>query len=193
MQCKTKAGCKSSLTFCQISSNCSTPSATFFKHLSISPTEMKERLCVDPSSSKWSKRLYKVMMPDTNTQTKWVSVRGADARSGSMMHPMQHHFKQAQRESSYLEVFSCQPWLWLRHCPHSVCHDVSWGEQSKLCSVHRTGSHKSPLDTDLCSGRMELTWTLASWPLAHITLSHPNQSHFHICNQNQRLTVSYTV
>lgn len=29
-----------SLTFCQMSSNCSTPSATFFKHLSISPVGM---------------------------------------------------------------------------------------------------------------------------------------------------------
>lgn len=45
---------------------------------------------------------------------------------------------------SYLVVFSCQPWLWLRQCPHSVCHKVSYAQKTKRGSTHRSNKTQSP-------------------------------------------------
>lgn len=83
-------------------------------------------------------------------------------------YPVQHEQFQQQ---CYLEVFFCQPWLWLRQCPHSVCQKVSFIKKHILVCVC---NHQENLYTNLNSLKLTLTpfdWLVSKTQSLHFKLS----------------------
>lgn len=95
-------------------------------------------LYIDTCKTKSSPQLIENIKQHCWMNSDWATVQ--DARQDSVVDPVQHWFQQ----QSYLEVFSCQPWLWLRQCPHSVCHRVSY--EKETCIVQ--AKHKSLQQSD---------------------------------------------
>lgn len=97
-----------------------------------------------------TKNFFTTYSKQNNTLLDGIRVCVQDARLDSVMDPVQ----------SYLEVFSCQPWLWLRQCPHSVCHKVSCAKRKKRASMHSSNKTTNPFNR-ATSTSVSWEW---SWP-----------------------------